>query len=69
MVSKLDTVALADATGDIAQNVNFAIRGPVAKIFLSSNGIAYLEASQGEPIAPEKSAELLAKSTRLVECN
>lgn len=69
VVAKLDTVALADATGDIAQNVNFAIRGPVAKIFLTSNGIAYLEASQAEPLAPEKSAELLAKSTRLVECD
>lgn len=69
VVSKLNTVALADATGDIAQNVNFAIRGRVAKIFLSSNGIAYLEATQGEPLGPEKSAELLTKSTRLVECD
>lgn len=68
VVSKLDTIALADATGDIAQNVNFAIRGTVAKIFLSSNGIRYLEANQGEPLAPETSAELLAKSTRLVKC-
>jgi S1-C subfamily serine protease len=69
VVSKLNTVALANAIGDIAQNVNFAIRGSVAKIFLSSNGIAYVEATQGEPLGPEKSADLLTKSTRLVECN
>lgn len=68
VVSKLDTMRLADAIGDIAQNVNFAIRGSIAKIFLSSNAIAYLEASQADPISPERSAELLANSTRLVEC-
>ncbi|MFD1510643.1 trypsin-like peptidase domain-containing protein [Lacimonas salitolerans] len=69
VVSKLDTVRLADEIGDIAQNVNFAIRGSIAKIFLSSNGIAYLDASQAQPLAPEQSAQLLAKSTRLVECD
>ncbi len=69
VVSKLDTVALADATGDIAQNVNFAIRGSLAKVFLSSNGIDYLEAGEVGLIAPEKAAQLLQASTALVECN
>lgn len=69
VVSKLDTVALADATGDIAQNVNFAVRGSMAKVFLSSNGISYGETAEREPIEPEKAAELLQSATRLIECN
>ena len=69
VVSKLDTAALAEATGDIAQNVNFAIRGSLAKVFLSSNGIAFAEADGGEEIGPEAAAELLQASTSLVECN
>lgn len=37
--SKLDTVKAASLTGDIAQNVNFAIRGALAVSFLGANGI------------------------------
>lgn len=69
VVSKLDAMALAEETGDIAQNVNFAIRGSLAKAFLSSNRIAYSEIDEGETIAPEAAADLLQASTSLVECN
>lgn len=68
VVSKLDAVALADATGDIAQNVNFAIRGSLAKVFLSSNGISYSENDSLDSVDPEKAAAILQDSTRLVEC-
>ena len=37
--SKLDAVKAASLTGDIAQNVNFAIRGALAVSFLNANGI------------------------------
>lgn len=69
VVSKLDTVALAGATGDIAQNVNFAIRGSLAKVFLSSNRIEYLEVGELGLISPEKAAEILESSTSLIECS
>ncbi len=69
VVSKLDTVALADATGDIAQNINFAIRGSLAKVFLASNGIIYSETEGSDLVSPEKAADLLQASTRLVECS
>ncbi|MCV2864848.1 trypsin-like peptidase domain-containing protein [Albidovulum sediminicola] len=68
VVAKLNTLALADATGDIAQNVNFAIRGSLAKVFLSSNGIDFALKTDGEVLAPEASAELLRDATHLVEC-
>jgi S1-C subfamily serine protease len=68
VVSKLDTVEIADLTGDIAQNINFAVRGDLAKVFLSSNGIPYSEASEGVPIGAEKIAQRLQSSTHLIEC-
>ena len=39
VVSKLDAMAIAELTGDIPQNVNFAVRGELAKLFLVQNGI------------------------------
>jgi len=41
VVSKLDAVKLAKATGDIPQNINFAINAGVAKSFLDSHSIEY----------------------------
>jgi V8-like Glu-specific endopeptidase len=68
VVSKLDTVLLADATGDIAQNVNFAIRGSMAKIFLQTNGISFDERDTAEDIRPEQAATTLQAATRLIQC-
>ena len=41
VVSKLDALKLAQRTGDLAQNVNFAIKGDVVRAFLDSNKIDY----------------------------
>ena len=68
VVSKLDTVLLADAIGDIAQNVNFAIRGSMAKIFLQTNGISFYERDSAEDIRPEQAATTLQAATRLIQC-
>jgi S1-C subfamily serine protease len=40
-VSKLDAVAVARATGDLPQNVNFAVPVAVLQAFLEENGVAY----------------------------
>lgn len=42
VVAKLNTVELARRTGDIAQNVNFAIKGRFARQFLRSHNVAFL---------------------------
>lgn len=68
VVSKLDTVLLADATGDIAQNVNFAIRGSMAKIFLQTNSISFDERESANDIRPEQAAATLQAATRLIQC-
>src|SRR6185295_1912273 len=39
VVSKLDALKFAQATGDLAQNVNFAIRGEFVRDFLQANQI------------------------------
>lgn len=68
VVSKLDVMEVANITGDIAQNVNFAIRGSVAKIFLQANGIKYDEMPVGESLYPEQVATVLQSATRLIQC-
>ncbi len=41
VVSKLDALKLAQRTGDLPQNVNFAIKGEVMREFLESNKIEF----------------------------
>jgi len=69
VVSKLDVIAIADRIGgDIAQNVNFAVRGDLVKVFLSSNNI-FFEETQGGPIMEaEDIAKRLQSTTSLIQC-
>src|SRR5262249_51475463 len=41
IVSKLNAVAVASATGDIPQNVNFALNASVARTFLDAKQVVY----------------------------
>nr|WP_319382421.1 serine protease [uncultured Roseibium sp.] len=68
VASKLDAVSVIAATGDIPQNINFAIRGTIAQLFLHQNGVAAKIASTDTRISPEMIAELLSEYTVLVEC-
>ncbi|WP_288938822.1 serine protease [uncultured Roseovarius sp.] len=68
VVAKLDAVEVANVTGDIAQNVNFAIRGSIAKIFLQTNGIEYSLGPNEGNVAPDEAAQILQSATKLVEC-
>lgn len=69
VVAKLDAKMVADATGDIPQNVNFAIRGEIAKLFLFQSGVEPVIAEDAaEPLDPVETARRLDQVTRLVEC-
>ncbi len=57
VVSKLDAIRLAKITGDIAQNVNFAINVNVLRAFLDANSVDYHSASSDKPLAPTAIAE------------
>lgn len=69
VMSKLDALAVARVTGDIPQNVNFAIKVSTLVNFLEANGIAYEPA---DPAARElpvtQRAERAQMSSLQVEC-
>ncbi len=67
---KLDDAKMAKATGQIGQNVNFAVNGQTVKAFLDANKVPYK--TGGGFFSREKSnadiAEEASKWTVLVEC-
>ncbi len=68
VASKLDAVSIIAATGDVPQNINFALQGTIAQLFLHQNGVRAKVASTDARIAPEEIAELLSEYTVLVKC-
>ena len=68
VVSKLDAVKIAGAIGDLPQNVNFAIRGEVAKLFLSVHGVDFRVGIPRGRVEPSALAEDAARYTVLLEC-
>ncbi len=68
VVSKLDAIKLAKITGDMAQNVNFAIHANVLRTFLDANNVDYESASSNQPLATTAIAEKARGFTALVEC-
>lgn len=69
VVAKLDAAKVADLYDDIPQNVNFAIRGEIAKLFLAQNGVDPVIAPSAAALLPEDLAELAQGFTRLITCN
>ena len=68
VVSKLDAVRAYRVTGDIPQNVNFAIKATVALAFLESSGVTSLVAAPGRVRSVPELVEMARGSTVLVEC-
>ncbi|MFV0409436.1 MAG: trypsin-like peptidase domain-containing protein [Paracoccus sp. (in: a-proteobacteria)] len=69
VVSKLNATQIAQTTGDIPQNVNFAIRGEMARLFMFQNGVEPVIAEEGAPaLDPVTLGKKLEAVTRLVEC-
>ena len=68
IVAKLDALQVAELTGDIPQNVNFAIKARVARAFLASNGIEVQTAPASERLDAADIAELGRAVTVAVEC-
>ena len=68
VVAKLDALYVAEAIGDIPQNVNFAIQGWVAQVFLDSLGIDYRTSGAITAIETADVAARARTYTVLVEC-
>ncbi len=68
VVSKLDTLRVAKATGDIPQNVNFALNANVLRAFLDANAVEYADGTSARSLSPTEVASRAARFTVLVEC-
>jgi S1-C subfamily serine protease len=68
VVSKLDVLRLAAITGDMAQNVNFAVKPEVIKSFLDSNNIRVSAIDPGSRLEPEVLAQRAKEFTVKLEC-
>jgi S1-C subfamily serine protease len=63
------SLAVAALTGNVPQNVNFAVRGEVAQIFLAARGIKVLSGHHQAPQSTEAIAAAGLKSTVFVQCS
>lgn len=50
VVSKLDAKLVSEVLGDVPQNVNFAVRGEIAKLYLSQNGVHPITGESDTPL-------------------
>jgi uncharacterized protein len=68
VVAKPDAVSVAGATGDIPQNVNFAINGAVLRSFLEVNDTEFWSEAPGQMLKAEELAAQARLSAVSVEC-
>ena len=68
VVSKLDAVVVFDATGDVPQNVNFAISQGVLQSFLDSHAVDYATRNSTAPLPNADIAERARQATVQVIC-
>ncbi len=68
VVARLDALKLAQRTGRMPQNVNFAVAGTVARKFLDTHGIAYDVARSTATMSPVEIASRARRFTVSVEC-
>lgn len=69
VVSKLDSEHVAEVMGDVPQNVNFAIRGEIAKLFLSQHAISPKLSLDTMRMKPEDLAQKASEFTTFIECD
>jgi S1-C subfamily serine protease len=61
--------AMATAAGNVPQNVNFAVRGEVAQIFLSAHGIKFSASRRWHTQSTEQIAAMGEQSTVFIACS
>lgn len=66
--AKLNAMKIADSTGDLPQNVNFAVKAELARKFLSDNGVTVETAPAQANLSPADVGEAVKKVTVFVEC-
>ena len=69
ITAKLDAMAIAKRTGDIPQNVNFAIKTEVVEAFLKSAGVRYEKNVSDRPLQVADIADIAKASAVRIECS
>lgn len=65
---RLNALLMAEATGTLPENVNFAIKSGIVRGFLEANHIDYDTAQSTAKLDPADVGETAAKSVFMVEC-
>lgn len=68
VTSKLNAMKIADKTGDLPQNINFAIKAELARTYLDANGVAYQSAASSAQLSVADVGEKVKRATVFVEC-
>ena len=68
VTAKLDVLRVARATGDIAQNVNFALKAQLAREFLDSKLISYKIDKSTARLAPADVGDIARPFTVFIAC-
>jgi S1-C subfamily serine protease len=68
ITAKLDALAIAKRTGDVPQNVNFAVKADVLEAFLQAHKIPYDVAVTDAQLAVADVAEVAKQSSVRIEC-
>jgi serine protease Do len=68
IVSKLDALGVAKETGDIPQNINFAVQGSIARLFLEAQGLRVTEKSSAPALVVGDVVDSARAYTFQVEC-
>ncbi|TRZ50107.1 serine protease [bacterium] len=68
VVSKLDALKLAKSTGDLPQNINFAIRGDVVRSFLEAQRVDFTTSSASSKLENTEIVNRGVAVTVLVRC-
>jgi S1-C subfamily serine protease len=66
--SRINDIAVAEATGSLPQNINFAIKSAIIRAFLEAHQITYETAQSTTKLEPADVAEAASKSTFLLVC-
>ncbi|CCG40932.1 trypsin-like peptidase domain-containing protein [Magnetospirillum molischianum] len=66
--SKLNAMKIAGQTGDLPQNINFAIKADIARRFLDSNSIRYETAAAGPVGSAADVGERIKRVTVFIQC-
>jgi hypothetical protein len=67
--AKLNGLKVAQASGDIPQNINFAVKSDVARSFLDGKSVEYATAQSTAPLSPADIGDRAKLFTVLIDCD